>query len=57
MIRIDAVWLAAEPQDMRAGTDTALSRVVRVFGAAKPHHASLCQPASQSHERSLSMTA
>ena len=32
MIRIDAVWLATEPIDMRAGTDSALARVVRVFG-------------------------
>lgn len=39
MIRIDAAWLAVEPLDMRAGTDTALARVVRVFGAARPHHA------------------
>ena len=36
MIRIDAVWLATEPMDMRAGTDTALARVVKVFGAAAP---------------------
>ena len=36
MIRIDAVWLATEPMDMRAGTDTALARVVKVFGAAIP---------------------
>ena len=35
MIRIDAVWLAVEPLDMRAGTDTALARVVRVFGEAR----------------------
>lgn len=41
VIRIDAVWLAAEPLDMRAGTDTALARVVQVFGSAKPHHAYL----------------
>ena len=34
MIRIDAVWLATTPLDMRAGTDTALARVVQVFGAA-----------------------
>ena len=40
MIRIDAIWLATEPMDMRAGTDTALARVVAVFGAAKPHCAS-----------------
>ena len=39
MIRIDQVWLAVEPMDMRAGMDTALARVVRVFGAARPHHA------------------
>ena len=26
---------------MRAGTETALARVVQVFGAAKPHHAYL----------------
>lgn len=39
MIRIDAVWLAVTPIDMRAGTDTALARVVSVFGAARPHHA------------------
>ena len=41
MIRIDAVWLAVEPLDMRAGTETALTRVVNVFGAARPHHAYL----------------
>lgn len=41
MIRIDAVWLAVEPLDMRAGTDSALARVVAVFGAARPHHAYL----------------
>ena len=39
MIRIDQAWLAGEPLDMRAGTDTALARVVRVFGAARAHHA------------------
>lgn len=41
MIRIDAVWLATEAMDMRAGTDTALARVVRVFGSARPHTAYL----------------
>jgi transposase len=41
MIRIDAAWLAVAPLDMRAGTDTALARVVAVFGAAHPHHAYL----------------
>jgi transposase len=41
MIRIDAVWLAVEPLDMRAGTETALARVIRVFGEARAHHAYL----------------
>lgn len=41
MIRVDAIWLAVEPLDMRAGTETALARVVRVFGEARPHHAYL----------------
>jgi transposase len=41
MIRIDVVWLAVEPLDMRAGTEAALARVVRVFGEARPHHAYL----------------
>ena len=31
MIRIDALWLAAEPLDMRAGTDTGRSRRVAAF--------------------------
>ena len=37
MIRIDAAWLATAPLDMRAGTDTALARVITTFGAAQPH--------------------
>lgn len=41
MIRIDAVWLSSVPLDMRAGTDTALARVVNVFGSARAHHAYL----------------
>src|ERR1044071_10146901 len=41
VIRVDAVWLAVEPLDMRSGTEAALARVVRVFGAAHPHHAYL----------------
>ena len=39
MIRIDAAWLATDPLDMRAGMDTALARVITVFGSAQPHHA------------------
>jgi transposase len=41
VIRVDAVWLAVQPLDMRAGTESALARVVNVFGAARPHHAYL----------------
>ncbi|MCL7463415.1 IS66 family insertion sequence element accessory protein TnpB [Pseudomonas sp. NW5] len=41
MIRIDRIWLAIEPLDMRAGIETALARVVQVFGAAQPHSAYL----------------
>jgi len=41
VIRVDAVWLAVEPLDLRAGTESALTRVVNVFGAARPHHAYL----------------
>jgi transposase len=41
MIRVEAVWLAVEPLDIRAGTETALARVVAVFGAARAHHAYL----------------
>lgn len=41
MIRVDAAWFATEPLDMRAGVDTALARVVNVFGEAKAHHAYL----------------
>ena len=38
MIRIDAMWIAVEPIDMRAGADRLLASVVRVFGAAQAHH-------------------
>lgn len=38
MIRIDAMWLAVEPVDMRAGADRLIARVVEVFGAAQAHH-------------------
>jgi transposase len=38
MIRIDAMWLSAEPIDMRAGAERLLARVVQVFGAAQAHH-------------------
>lgn len=38
MIRIDCLWLAVGPMDMRAGTERLLARVVQVFGAAQAHH-------------------
>jgi len=41
LMHIEAAWLATAPLDMRAGTDTALARVVHVFGSARPHHAYL----------------
>ena len=41
VIRVDAAWFAIEPLDMRAGVDTALARVVNVFGEARAHHAYL----------------
>ncbi|MGW9065607.1 IS66 family insertion sequence element accessory protein TnpB [Achromobacter animicus] len=39
VIHIEAIWLATEPLDMRAGADKAPARVFTVFGAAQPHHA------------------
>jgi transposase len=41
MIRIDAVWMATQPLDMRSGFDSCLARVIQVFGAAHPHSAYL----------------
>ncbi len=41
MIRVDAAWLAVDALDMRSGTESALARVVNVFGSARPHHAYL----------------
>ena len=41
MIRIDVAWIAVEPLDMGSGVDTALARVVSVFGEAHSHHAYL----------------
>ena len=37
MIRVDEIWLAREPLDMRSGPETTLARVIQSFGAAKPH--------------------
>ncbi|WP_439854812.1 IS66 family insertion sequence element accessory protein TnpB [Pseudomonas yamanorum] len=41
MIRIHSIWLTTEPMEMRAGTETALAKVVAVFGAAQQHCAYL----------------
>ena len=38
MIRIDAMWLAVQPIDMRSGAERLLAQVVQVFGAAQAHH-------------------
>ena len=38
MIRIDALWLAARPMDMRAGPERLLASVVHVVGSARAHH-------------------
>ena len=38
VIRIDALWLAVQPSDMRAGADRLLASVVQVFGSAQAHH-------------------
>ena len=37
VLRIDEIWLAREPLDMRSGPETTLARVIKAFGAAKPH--------------------
>lgn len=36
MIRIDALWLATAPIDIRVGIDTALARVVQVYSQGHP---------------------
>lgn len=53
MIRIDAVWLAVEPIDMRTGVDRLLASVVQVFGAAQAHHGYLFCNARASRIRLL----
>lgn len=41
MIQPEKIWLAIDPVDMRAGPDTLLAHVVKVFGEAQAHHAYL----------------
>ena len=38
MIRIDALWLCSQPQDMRAGANRLLTVVVNTLGEARAHH-------------------
>ncbi|HSV83894.1 MAG TPA: IS66 family insertion sequence element accessory protein TnpB [Ramlibacter sp.] len=38
MIRIDALWLCTQPQDMRAGAERLLAAVVNTVGSAQAHH-------------------
>lgn len=38
MIRIDALWLCAQPVDMRAGGERLLAAVVSTLGRAHAHH-------------------
>ena len=38
LIRIDALWLCTQPQDMRAGADRLLAVVVNTAGCAQAHH-------------------
>ena len=37
MIRLDALWLCAQPVDMRAGADRLLASVVAALGQAHAH--------------------
>ena len=53
MIRIDAVWLAVQPIDMRAGADRLLASVVQVIGAAQAHHGYLFANARSSRIKLL----
>ena len=53
MIRIDAVWLAVNPIDMRTGVDRLLASVVQVFGAAQAHHGYLFANARSTRIRLL----
>ena len=41
MIRVDSIWMASAPMDMRAGAQKLLACVVAVFGQARAHHAYL----------------
>lgn len=38
VIRLDALWLCAQPVDMRAGAERLLAAVVTTLGEARAHH-------------------
>lgn len=38
VIRIDSMWMATQPVDMRAGADRLIAQIVAVFGSARAHH-------------------
>jgi transposase len=38
LIRIDALWLCTQPQDMRAGAERLMAHVVDALGRASAHH-------------------
>lgn len=38
MIRIDTLWLCAQPVDMRSGAERLLAAVVSTLGQARAHH-------------------
>ena len=52
-MRIDALWLATQPIDMRCGADALLARVVQVFGCAQAHHGYLFANARASRVKLL----
>lgn len=43
-LRIDSIWLATKPIDMRAGTKTALAKVVAVSGLRGGFECGLLEP-------------
>ena len=53
MIRLDALWLAVEPIDMRTGAERLLANVVRTFGGARAHHGYLFANARSTRIRLL----
>lgn len=53
MIRIDALWLCAQPQDMRAGAERLLAVVVNTLGQARAHHGYLFANARATHVKLL----